>query len=324
MKVNGHIYSYKHIFGPVLSRRLGISLGIDLIPHKVCTLNCIYCECGRTNNLTVTRDEYQPTQEVINELESFLSTKPKLDFVTFSGSGEPTLHSKIGEITSYLKKNFPQYKVALLTNGTLLGDKSVQHDVMDIDLIIPSIDGVFLKTINKINRPHPSLDFKKIYLDLIDFSKKYKGQHSKKQLWIEVFIVSGINDSPEELKDLKELLLKINLDKIQLNSLDRPGAEDNISIPGQDVLENIVKFLQPLPVEIIGKYNGASNTNTTNENDIKKRIIELIERRPSTKEDITSSLGLDKFTAESNITSLLNENQIIIKSVNSKDFLAIK
>ena len=131
---------YNFLFGPVPSRRLGISLGVDLVPHKTCSLNCIYCECGRTTNLTIERKEYVQTETVIAELKNFLEPEPKLDYITFSGAGEPTLHSGIGEIVKFLKTSFPDYKIALLTNGTLFYQPGLIEEVRNIDLILPSLD----------------------------------------------------------------------------------------------------------------------------------------------------------------------------------------
>lgn len=153
-------YKYKYLFGPVPSRRLGISLGVDLVLHKTCSLNCIYCECGRTTNLTVQRNEYVPTEIVLSELNHFLASNPKLDYITFSGSGEPTLHSGIGEIVNYLKNNFPSYKIALLTNGTLFNQSKIRQEVKSIDLILPSLDAVSDKVFQKINQPFRELSIK--------------------------------------------------------------------------------------------------------------------------------------------------------------------
>ena len=148
---------YNYLFGPVPSRRLGISLGVDLVPHKTCSLNCIYCECGRTTNLTIERKAYVPTETVLAELKTFLEPKPKLDYITFSGAGEPTLHSGIGEIVKFLKTNFPNYKIALLTNGTLFYQPELIKEVKSIDLILPSLDAASDLVFRKLNRPFPKL-----------------------------------------------------------------------------------------------------------------------------------------------------------------------
>jgi len=128
---------FKHLFGPVPSRRLGVSLGIDLVPYKTCTMDCIFCECGKTTNLTIDRKEYVPTAEILDELDAYLKQSPDLDYITFSGLGEPTLHSRIGEILNFLKQNYPRYKVAILTNGTLLFHKELRDEIKNTDIVKP-------------------------------------------------------------------------------------------------------------------------------------------------------------------------------------------
>ena len=146
----------KYLFGPVFSRRLGISLGVDLVPHKVCSLNCIYCEAKATSNLTLQRKEYVSFSKIIAELTEFLKTNPPLDFITFSGAGEPLLNNKISEIIAFLKTNFPQYKLALITNSTLLSDENIRNEIKNIDLLLPSLDAVSSDVFKKINRPNRS------------------------------------------------------------------------------------------------------------------------------------------------------------------------
>jgi len=174
---------YKHLFGPVPSRRLGISLGVDLVPHKVCSLNCIYCEVGETTNHTLERKEYVPVSEVLDELDHFLSGNPELDYITFSGAGEPTLNIGIGEIISHIKENFPQYKLALLTNSTLLSDAKVRADVKKVDLLLPSLDAISEDVFSKINNPASNLRSQDIIDGLIEFKKIFKGE-----IWLEILL----------------------------------------------------------------------------------------------------------------------------------------
>ena len=162
----------RYLFGPVISRRLGISLGIDLLPFKTCSLDCIYCECGKTKNLTDQIQEYVPTEEVISELQVFLTDKPKLDVITFAGSGEPTLHSGIGQIIKFLKKNFPEYKICVLTNGTLLYQKKVRQSILDADIIIPSLDAVSKEVFEKIAKPAEGITPEKLIEGLIALKKR--------------------------------------------------------------------------------------------------------------------------------------------------------
>ena len=158
--------SLHYLFGPVQSRRLGTSLGIDCIIPKTCNLDCIYCECGATTSRTMIRKEYIPASAIMDELRTFLASSPKLDYITFGGSGEPTLNSKIGELIRFLKNEFPRYKTALLTNGALLYLPDVQDAILPFDCILPSLDAISKPVFDAINRPDPSLDVKKMILAL--------------------------------------------------------------------------------------------------------------------------------------------------------------
>ena len=151
----------KYVFGPINSRRLGVSLGVDLVPLKVCPLDCVYCEARATTLLTMERKEYVPVDTVLEELDNVLAASPQLDYITFSGSGEPTLNSRIGDVISFIKNRYPHYKVCLLTNGLLLGDKELQKDIAQIDLLIPSLDGSNAAEYEAVNRPVSSMPFDK-------------------------------------------------------------------------------------------------------------------------------------------------------------------
>jgi wyosine [tRNA(Phe)-imidazoG37] synthetase (radical SAM superfamily) len=167
---------YKYIFGPVPSRRLGISLGIDLLREKICTLNCIYCECGKTNILTTSRNEFVPIAEVINEIDDYFSEYDDPDYVTFSGSGEPTLHIGLGKIIDHLKDNY-DVPVAVLTNGTLLSDPKVRKELSRADLVVPSLDSALDLSFKKMNRPHKSITINQYIQGLVDFRQEYKGKY---------------------------------------------------------------------------------------------------------------------------------------------------
>ncbi|MCX7958863.1 MAG: radical SAM protein [Deltaproteobacteria bacterium] len=295
---------YKYIFGPVLSRRLGLSLGVDLVPHKTCPLNCVYCECGPTTLLTDERREYVNTGEVLEELSDFLKTSPHLDYITFSGSGEPTLHSRIGEMIKFIKSNFQNYKVALLTNGVLFTDESVIEEVKDADLIKPSLDAASDEVFVKINRPHNKLSINKIADGLINLRNRYNGK-----IYLEVFIVPGINDSPEEIKLISEIAKKIMPDKIQLNSLDRPPAADGVRKAELKELLKIASYFEPA-AEIISRYDPQQFNITTT--DIENLIIEMISRRPCTEEELKIIFSTRIKETKEVISRLLREKKIRI------------
>jgi wyosine [tRNA(Phe)-imidazoG37] synthetase (radical SAM superfamily) len=295
---------FKYLFGPVPSRRLGISLGIDLVPLKTCSYNCIYCECGKTTNLTIERKEYVPTEEVITEIDQFLSRKPKLDFITFSGSGEPTLHSEIGRIAHHLKTRHPGYRLALLTNGSLFWDENLRDDVREIDVIIPSLDAATDKIFKKINRPHHSLDIDSIISGLELLRLDFKGE-----IWLEIFIAPDLNDQIPELDCIKNAIMRIKPDKIQLNTLDRPGVVGWIQPLPKEEMEKIVRYLDYPNVEITGDSTVISEIPCFSDN-LLDGIIQTLRRRPCTAMDLSKVFGLHQNEINKYLQFLLEENKI--------------
>lgn len=288
---------YRYLFGPVPSRRLGISLGVDLVPFKTCTLNCVYCECGETTDLTVKREEYAPLEDVLDELRAYLQHGPKLDYITFSGSGEPTLYSRIDRVIDFIKSNFPRYSVAVLTNGTLLMQAGVGEQLERADLVMPSLDAVSEEVFQKINRPHPGLSCQEIISGLISFRKMYWGK-----LHLEIFIVPGLNDTKPELELLKQSIRKIKPDSIQLGTLDRPGTEPWVRAATAERMETIASYLgKPGITEIIGEFRTHQNRPAVMQ-DQKEAIMMTLKRRPCTAEDLARILQLRL----SEITKYLN------------------
>ncbi len=277
--------AYRYLFGPVPSRRLGISLGIDLVPHKTCLFNCVYCECGRTTNLTCERREYVPTNEVIAELDEFLATAPDLDYVTFAGSGEPTLHSGIGEIISFIKDRYPHYRVAVLTNSALFTDPDLRAALMRADLVVPSLDAVSEEVFVKINRPSPGITAGQVLEGLLDFAREYTGE-----VWLEIFIVPGVNDTEKELRLLKDAVIAIEPDRVQVNTLDRPGAEDWVRPASPEAIERIAAMLGGNAGAIGVAYAGRTLPPVTRE--IRETILATIRRRPCTPRDLATLLGI--------------------------------
>ena len=272
-----------------MSRRLGVSLGVDLIPYKYCPLNCVYCEVQRTTHLTMERQEFFPLQEIIAELDDALSKISTLDYITFSGAGEPTLYSRIGEIVSYIKTSYPQYKLALITNSILLPDSRVRQEIKDCDIILPSLDAVSQEAFQKINRPLSGLQAQDVINGLVLFRQDFTGE-----MWLEVFIIPHINDNPAELDSIIEAIRAIKPDRVQVNSLDRPGTEDWVTAAPQHTLEQIQRLFTAellYPVDIIA--NATYNREAESLDDEAIELIRsIITRRPSTAEDLSSNLEL--------------------------------
>ena len=305
---------YKHIFGPVPSRRLGISLGVDLVPHKTCTLNCVYCECGPTDHLTLKHNEYIPVKRIKAELEAFLSFDPSLDFITFSGSGEPTLNSGIGEIIGFIKSDYPGYKVALLTNGTLLYNLHIMEEILDLDLLKVSLDAVSEDIFTSINRPHRELKLADIINGLISLREKFA-----KLFWVEVFLVPGLNDSESELKKIRNILSILDPDRIQLNTLDRPGTESWVKPVDKKALTDIAAYLYD--AEIIKQFD-SDQYNRVYMADFYERLLATIKRRPCTTEDVSQFLGMHVNEVRKHLYTLLENGEIAKREMARGTFYA--
>ncbi len=237
----------KYVFGPVASRRLGVSLGVDLVPAKTCCQDCIYCEAKATTCHTIERRSYVDIHRVLNELDETLKTV-KPDFITFSGAGEPTLNADIGKVITFIKTRYPECKVCLLTNGMLLGDAQVQKDVALADMVIPSLDASNEAEYQAVNRPVPGETLEKLVAGIVSFR-----QNSTMKIALEIFVAPGINDSDASLARFAGIVEKIAPDAIQLNTLDRPGVIENLSPAPAETMEKFRKVLGKIaPAAIFG------------------------------------------------------------------------
>ena len=277
-----------------------MSLGVDMVPYKTCTMDCVYCESGKTTDLTVERAEFFSTEDIIEELDLYMSNSPQVDFITFSGAGEPTLHSGIGRVIEFLKTRYPDYKICLLTNGMLLPDVQVFNEVLNVDLIVPSLDAADQETYARINRPAVDVDISV----LIDSYRRFH-QESDALFYLEIFIIPGINDTPEALKQFKFAISLIQPDRVQLNSLDRPGTEADIPRMTEDAMINIKEFLESdIEIEIIGKFTGSGESPSDDDayENLEQKILNLVSRRPCTVDDIQTALRVP----EGAVIKLLN------------------
>jgi len=295
---------YQYLFGPVPSRRLGVSLGIDLVPHKTCSYNCIYCECGKTTDLTVERSEFYPTDAIIAEIDDYLSTGPHLDFITFSGSGEPTLHSGMGTIARHIREHFPDYRMALLTNGSLLTDPAVRAEASLMHVVVPSMDAVSETVFKKIDRPYHTVTAQDVLAGLVTFREEFKGE-----IWLEIFIVPGLNDTDEELALLRDAIKEMRPDRVQLNALDRPGIYDWITTPTKEEMERIAGVLDFPDIEIVEGLPSRSDIASFSQ-DVRDSILGTIKRRPCTIDDLSRILGLHQNEVRKYIDPLLAEGLI--------------
>lgn len=282
----------KCVFGPIPSRRLGLSLGIDLLPYKTCSMDCVYCECGATTNLTCERREYFPTSQVIQELEEVLAKHQKIDYVTFSGVGEPTLHSGIGTIIRHIREAHPELKICLLTNASLLNDEQLVKEIAPVDLIVPSMDGSNDEELYRINRQAAGITLERVVEGIINFKR-----HSRAAVWLEIFILPGVNDSMESAERFRALAARIMPDKVQLNTLDRPGLYDWVQPEDDAVLDQIAGVIgRSVPVEKIARHARRVENENHEELDVgqyNELILKTLRSRPCTAEDISVTVGIE-------------------------------
>lgn len=287
----------KYIFGPVQSRRLGRSLGVDLLGKKICTLNCVYCEVGPTVCLTCERAEYAPGGEILAEVERFCRQAEqgrKLDVVTVTASGEPTLHQDFGRLLGEIKK-IARRPVAVLTNSTTLPDPGVQTELQVADIVVPSLDAARLPAFLRVDRPATCLDLEEIIEALVRFSREYTGQ-----LWLEILLVRGLNDSEEDIRALEETLSRMRIDRIQLNTVARPPVEPFARpVSGRrlrEVGDLLNKRTGEVPVDLLAVVSGQAEcgngddriaaTRADERQRVLEEIIQMLKRRPCTAAEI--------------------------------------
>jgi wyosine [tRNA(Phe)-imidazoG37] synthetase (radical SAM superfamily) len=306
---------HKYTYGPVPSRRLGYSLGIDIIPHKNCSFDCIYCQLGRTTNKTLERKEYSPVERILEEVKSVLTTNKQIDYITFSGSGEPTLHKGIGYLINELKK-ITKIPIAVLTNGSLLHMPDVQNDLKNADLVIPTLCTADQIIFNKIHRNHAQLNINEIIEGYVQFRKIFKGE-----IWLELMLIKGINDKPQQIEDLKEVIARIDPDKIQLNTVVRPPSEKYAQPVSLETMRNIREILGKR-CEIISDF--IPQTMKNRQQDQLDIIAETIARRPVTMDDLAEITGLHRNQIIKHIQILLKEGRIEISQHDRKAYYTTK
>ena len=291
----------QYLFGPVPSRRLGLSLGVDVVPFKICTLDCVYCQVGRTTDMTIERKDYAPIDEILSQLKEKIASGLKADYITLSGSGEPTLHSRLGELIEKIK-TVTDIPVAILTNGTILWREDVRSDCAKADVVLPSLDAADEKTFLKINRPHPDINVEKIISGLCEFRKEFQ-----RPIWLEVFLIEGINTGNAEIDHLKRAIELIRPDKVQLNTAVRPTADAGIERIKLEKMQEIASKL-PGDCEIIADFSPKQLP----ENIAAKAedVLSMLKRRPCSLKDICSGLSIHQNEALKYIGSLQNEGLI--------------
>ena len=293
---------FKHLYGPVPSRRLGRSLGIDLVPHKICTYDCIYCQIVKTTDKNLVRKEYVPAGEILEEVRRFLKEESSaIDHLSLSGSGEPTLNSRIGSIIEGIK-TITSIPVAVITNGSLLYEEEVRQDLLRADIVLPSLDAVSPEVFNKVNRPLSGFSVEKVIEGLVEFRKVYKGQ-----IWLEVLFCKGINDSKEELLRMKKAIDRIQPDLIHLNTVVRPPSEKWVVPLDQKEMERIKTFFG-VKASIISEFD--RHPSSILERDIKEEILKILRRRPLSLSDLSKGMGIPQNELDRYLGPLTREGKI--------------
>ncbi|MDH7499141.1 MAG: radical SAM protein [candidate division NC10 bacterium] len=290
-----------HVFGPVPSRRLGRSLGVDLVPFKTCTYNCIYCQLGATTHLTCEVREYVPLREVHRALEVAFQKGVEADYVTLSGSGEPTLHSGIGEVIRMIK-SLTAIPVAVLTNGSLLHRSRVREQLLQADLIIPSLDAGSEPLFRLINRPHPSLSLEKLVRGLIRLREEFSGAY-----WLEVMLLGGISGLDSEVCEIAEIVDEIRPHRIQLNTVRRPPAEPFAYPVSREKLEHFRSFFAGR-AEVIEERSWSKGDFPFGTSE--KAILSLVQRRPCSLDDLCAGLGAHRSEVGKYLDKLLEQGAI--------------
>ncbi|SSC12400.1 Radical SAM domain protein [Mesotoga infera] len=270
-----------HVYGVVPSRRLGRSLGVSTIPFKTCNYSCIYCQLGRTTNMTNTRTSFYPPGEIINQVRDFVNEKgdESFDVVTVVGEGEPTLYRPLDQLAEAIRK-LTFKPLVLITNGSLLFDEDLRDEISGFDIVMPTLDAYDQESFRCINRPLGKLEYEEVYEGLVDFSRKFDGE-----LWLEVMLVKGYNDDEESLMLLKERISRVKTERVYINVPARPPAEDGVKIPDIATLKLARELLGATSIENMPVSNFLSR-----ESDAESTVIEIIKRHPMSQEDIESLL----------------------------------
>ena len=296
--------NYKYLFGPVPSRRLGRSLGIDVTPFKTCSFDCVFCQCGCTTEFITDRGEFVPFDEVCAEIEQWLADDGHAETITFAGSGEPTLYSRLGDLISFIKEK-TDIPVIVLTNGTLLHRSEVREEAARADIVKVSLSAWDEHTYKKINRPAPGLTFEMLVIGGRDFRAEFSGQ-----LWLEVFLIDGVNAERGQVEEIAAIAREIAPDRIHLNTAVRPPAEATVRPVAREKLEalcdcftpraEVIATFEAAPAEVTGELNADS-------------LVCLIHRHPATAAQLAALAGADAEAVRAALAPLVEEGSLQIE-----------
>lgn len=303
------------VFGPVPSRRLGRSLGIDVVPPKTCSMDCVYCESGPTTCLTLERKPFVEPGKVLRDLDTHFSRYPQsAEVLTFSSAGEPTLYEPLGELIRAVKKRFPVLPVIVLTNGSLLWDSRVRADLTAADRVVPSLDAVSEEVFQKLNRPHGRLTASLMLEGLEALAKDYSGQ-----LHVEVMLVSGMNDTPQEMEALGRFLRRVDPERVELNTVVRPPSEPGTAGLSPEAMQRAARFFPEGISRIIGRYQGGAVMQP--EANLPARMLSLVKRRPCTMDEMILSLGVSPEEAAQALKKLEDSRRVGRYALHGREYI---
>lgn len=292
---------YRYLYGPVPSRRLGLSLGVDIVPFKVCSYDCVYCQLGRTTRLTVDPAQLVDAEEVMSELERWLAEGNTADYITFAGSGEPTLNSDLGEMIERVAQ-LTEIPIAVITNGSLLSNPGVMDAISGADVLMPSLDAGTEETFQRVNRPCESLTHESVVEGLLTLKQEFRGR-----VWLEVMLVRDLNESDVELAAIGAIVQRMKPDRVQINTVDRPSRSGNVAAASQEILERArevfglsSEIIVPQPVAPRAYQLGAS----------KDLMLSVLRRRPCRLSDIVLGTGMHIHEAVKILRSLMADGLV--------------
>ena len=295
---------FHHVYGPVPSRRLGRSLGIDLVPFKTCTYNCVYCQLGRTTNKTTERREYVAVDEILDELKRKLAIASAPDYITLAGSGEPTLNARIGDLIGKIK-SLTHIPVAVLSNGSLLWMREVREALMEADLVLPSLDAGDERLFRYVNRPHREITFERLVDGLAEFTERFS-----KSVWLEVFLLARVTGTPAEVEKIAALAKRIQPERIQLNTVSRPPAEEFAIAVSAGQMEQLKEFF-PGTVEVISESARNASPTSFSPETTDADILALLGRRPCTVQGVSAGLGVHTSEVIKRLQVLIQQGAVI-------------
>lgn len=296
-----------HVFGPVYSRRLNKSLGIDLIPFKTCTQDCIYCQLGPTTCKSLERTSFCNVADIIDELEQKLK-KASPDFITLAGSGEPTLCEDIGKLISDIKK-ITSIPVAVLTNGLLFFQPDVRADLLQADVVCPSLDAGNEYIFQRVNKPDPAIDFETFLNGLIQFRHEYHGK-----IWLEVLLIRGITDTMEEIIQIAQCSAQINPDRIHLNTVTRPPADPSISGLTISELQEFASLFTPT-AEVIAEYPTLPEPVTSQKEIQPEDVLDVLQRHPCSLSELSFALDVSEELIKPLLKNLIHQQEVEVFEV---------